>query len=260
MKITIYVDADSVPKALRSIILKAAVRLGAAAFFVSDRPLKDVEAFIAEDTHRLREEIRSGGRALSTEEKRAVRSKLRFIQVPVGEGSADDWIVKSAEEALEKDAELRVLAVTHDIPLAARRLETDDFSRCVEMDEHVRRVEMAGSARFLETDGTARRVEMAGSARLLETDGTARRVEMAGSARLLETDGIARRVAVIDDRGGEYTREDIKTRLADRLVNAELRSAGVFADLQGKQTDSGTVKAFADCLDRVSRRLLDARL
>ena len=164
----IWVDADSIPESLRKIILKAAVRLGTAAYFVADRELPDVKQFIAEDTHRIRVEKSDNN----------LKSAIKMITVPSGENSADNYIVQNIPETS--------LCVTHDIPLAARLLE----KKCY----------------------------------------------------------------VIDDRGGEYSSETIKTRLGDRLVNAELRSWGIFTDLQKKSTQKD-VKMFADKLDAVSLRI-----
>ena len=59
---------------------------------------------------------------------------------------------------------------------------------------------------------------------------------------------------MIDDRGSEYTSDDIKARLGDRLVNKELRSWGVFTDQQGKM-DASNQKSFADSFDRLLTRL-----
>lgn len=169
MKFDIWVDSDSVPKNLRTIILKAAVRLSAAAYFVADRELPDVKQFIAEDTHRLRVAIGDN----------TIKSPVKMIVVQSGENSADDYIV---ENVLPSS-----LCITHDIPLADRLLK----KKCI----------------------------------------------------------------VIDDRGGQYTAEDIKSRLADRAVNAELRTWGVFAEAQKKQKPSD-VKAFADKFDTVINRLM----
>ncbi len=63
------------------------------------------------------------------------------------------------------------------------------------------------------------------------------------AARLLE-----KGCTVIDDRGGKYTKDDIKAKLSDRLVNQELRSWGVYAEQQGK-IDSSRQKKFANMLD-----------
>ncbi len=69
------------------------------------------------------------------------------------------------------------------------------------------------------------------------------------AARLLE-----KGCTVIDDRGGEYTDSEIRVRLADRLVNMELRTWGVYSEQQRKMSGSD-VKAFADNLDRTLTRL-----
>ena len=63
------------------------------------------------------------------------------------------------------------------------------------------------------------------------------------AARLLE-----KGCTVIDDRGGRYTTDDIRKKLADRLVNQKLRSWGIYAEQQGK-IDSSRQKRFADMLD-----------
>lgn len=109
MKFDIYVDADSIQRNLRSIILKAAVRLDTAAFFVADRKLPDVEQFIAEDTHRIRVEKQNS----------ELKSKIKMITVDTGENSADDKIVELAGA--------NSLCITHDIPLAARLLDKGCF-------------------------------------------------------------------------------------------------------------------------------------
>lgn len=114
MKFNIWVDADSVPKNLRPVILKAAVRLGCACTFVADRSLPDVKQFIADDTFRLRQEARASG-ITDDVELRSVRSRIRMDVVPSGADSADDHIVELAEASS--------LCITHDIPLASRLLE-----------------------------------------------------------------------------------------------------------------------------------------
>lgn len=64
------------------------------------------------------------------------------------------------------------------------------------------------------------------------------------ASRLLEKGCV-----VIDDRGYRYTEDEIRVKLADRLVNQELRSWGVFAQQQGK-IDAARQKCFADMLDK----------
>lgn len=114
MNLALWIDADSIPKNLRSIILKAAVRVDAQAYFVSDRILSDVKLFIEEDTYR----IRSLKKAEGIEDKvvlKLYKSSIHNIVVQTGQDSADNYIVEKSE--------LPVLCITHDIPLAARMLE-----------------------------------------------------------------------------------------------------------------------------------------
>ena len=168
MLFEIWVDADSVPKGLRTIILRAAARLGLSCSFVADRSLPDVVQYIADDTFALRQKARCEG-VSDPEAIKAVRSRIRMV---------DDHIVQSAKP--------KSLCITHDIPLASRLLEKGCF--------------------------------------------------------------------VIDDRGSEYTSDDIRARLGDRLVNRELRSWGVFAEQQGRM-DASSQKSFADNFDRMLTRL-----
>ena len=177
----IWVDADSVPVKLRQMILKAATRTSARCFFVADRELPDVKAYIAEDTFFLREKARQNGQTDAVEIRR-IRSQISMVVVSSGENSADDYIVEQASS--------ESLCITHDIPLASRLLEKG--------------------------------------------------------------------CTVIDDRGAEYTQDDIRTRLGDRLVNQELRSWGVFSEQQARM-GQGVQKAFADSLDRTITRMMKER-
>lgn len=108
-----WIDADSIPKSLRPIILKAAVRKNAAAVFVADRELKDVKQFIADDTFRVRQEAGD----------KSIKSKISMVVVTTGANSADDYIVENAQEGS--------LCITHDIPLASRLLEKG----CIVIDD-----------------------------------------------------------------------------------------------------------------------------
>ena len=108
-----WIDSDSVPKTLRPIILKAAVRLNTAAVFVADRELKDIKQFIADDTFRVRQA--NGDKTL--------KSKISMVVVAQGTNSADDYIVEKAGEG--------DLCITHDIPLAGRLLE----KKCTVIDD-----------------------------------------------------------------------------------------------------------------------------
>ena len=114
MNFDIWVDADSVPRNLRQMILKAASRIGARCFFVADRELSDVTAYIADDTFARREKARQAGKT-DVAEIRLIRSTISMVVVSRGENSADDNIVSGASSGS--------LCITHDIPLAARLLE-----------------------------------------------------------------------------------------------------------------------------------------
>lgn len=114
MNFDIWVDADSVPRNLRQMILKAASRIGARCFFVADRELPDVKAYIAENTFALREKARQSGQT-DASEIRSICSAISMAVVSPGENSADDYMVSQCPEAS--------LCITHDIPLAARLLE-----------------------------------------------------------------------------------------------------------------------------------------
>ena len=110
----IWVDADSVPVKLRQMILKAASRTSAPCFFVADRELPDVKAYIAADTFALREKARQAGQPDAAQTRR-IKSQISMVVVPSVENSADDYIVGQVSAAS--------LCITHDIPLAARLLE-----------------------------------------------------------------------------------------------------------------------------------------
>ena len=165
-----YVDADSLPRALRPIILKASSRAGGLCVFVADRQLPDIATFINNDTHEKR--VAAGG-------DRSVRSNVRMVVVRTGENSADNTLVEMAQSGS--------LCITHDIPLASRLLEKG----CI----------------------------------------------------------------VLDDRGSEYTADNIKSLLTGREVNNTLREAGIFSEQQ-KSRSTNTIKDFADNLDRVLTRML----
>ena len=107
-----YIDSDSVPVRLREIILRRLVKENIPAWFVADRPLKDVRQKIAEHTASLREPLRS---TMDKEELRKVKSPIEMVVVETGANSADDRIVEMAEAP--------GLAITHDIPLAERLIK-----------------------------------------------------------------------------------------------------------------------------------------
>ncbi len=119
MNLTIWIDADSIPKNLRSIILKAAVRVNVQAYFVSDRALSDVQLFIEEDTCRIRKHKKAEGIEDKTTLK-SYKSMIHAIVVQTGKDSADNYIVENST--------LPALCITHDIPLASRMLEKGAFA------------------------------------------------------------------------------------------------------------------------------------
>ena len=82
----ILVDADSCPAPARSLVLRAAVRTKTKAFFAANRNIPGIENDYAE-----------------------------MVICPEGEGAADDRLVSLAKSG--------DLALTRDIPLAARLLE-----------------------------------------------------------------------------------------------------------------------------------------
>ncbi|WP_320130338.1 DUF188 domain-containing protein [uncultured Sphaerochaeta sp.] len=86
------------------------------ALFVSDRPLKDVQLAKQEHTSQLRKQAKAEG-VSDVLALRSLQSKIESIVVASGMDSADNWIVENAE--------LPCLAVTHDIPLAARLVAKD---------------------------------------------------------------------------------------------------------------------------------------
>lgn len=108
----IYVDADSFPRELVQIVLKRAVKEYKAIgeiIFVSDRVIAEVRNTSEHHTALLREGI------VDKEERRKVKSNIKYIVVEQGANSADDKIVEIAT--------LPSFAITHDIPLAFRLVE-----------------------------------------------------------------------------------------------------------------------------------------
>ncbi|HOE84615.1 MAG TPA: DUF188 domain-containing protein [Sphaerochaeta sp.] len=109
--VTLYVDADSVPLQIRSIILRRVAKEDLAAIFVADRPLKDVKRAYEEHTAALRAAAKEGGEE-DAERLRSIRSPIAMVVVSAGLDSADDWIVEHSEDGS--------VAITHDVPLASR--------------------------------------------------------------------------------------------------------------------------------------------
>lgn len=93
--ILLFVDADSCPRNVRAIILRAIQKRRVAAVFAADRPLPDVSE------------------AMESEQKEIdTKPLIHMAVVEKGENSADDYLVNIAHAG--------ALAITRDIPLAAR--------------------------------------------------------------------------------------------------------------------------------------------
>lgn len=110
----IYVDADSFPGELLSIVLRRIVKESSSvgkAVFVSDRVIPAVRDALEAHTHALREEAKGKGVTERTE-LRKIKSVISEEVVPSGMNSADDRIVEIAS--------LPGFCITHDIPLSSR--------------------------------------------------------------------------------------------------------------------------------------------
>ena len=94
----LYVDADSCPRQLRSIILKAVIRCRIPSLFVADRSLPDV--------------VQAASRGLHNDSGSPL---VQMLVVHKGDDSADDMLVELGVSG--------ALAVTRDIPLASRLAE-----------------------------------------------------------------------------------------------------------------------------------------
>lgn len=101
--VELYIDADSCPKPIRAIILKAIVNRNLKAFFVADRPLKDVQQTYEEHTSALRSTV-------NEDERRLIKSPITMVVVQSGDDQADQWIADHAPKG--------ALAITRDIILA----------------------------------------------------------------------------------------------------------------------------------------------
>lgn len=120
--VLLWVDGDSCPKNLRAILLRAIVRTGIRATFVADRSLPDVVQAMADHTASLRRQVKElvshpDSPDLAVDNIRRVRTPISMAIVNPGADSADDYIVEHAAP--------RTLAVTHDVPLAARLVAKD---------------------------------------------------------------------------------------------------------------------------------------
>ena len=107
----VLVDADSLPKNIRSIVIKAAIKRNLDITFVSDRFLKDIQTAYNQHTAQLRKRAKENG-IVEKDALTKIKSSIKQIVVETGMNSADDKIVELAQEGS--------LAITHDIPLADR--------------------------------------------------------------------------------------------------------------------------------------------
>ncbi len=151
--VIIFVDADSCPKALRSIILKAVVKRKVPSVFVADRVLPDV---------------------VSVEKSHSKEPFLvKMVVVEKGDDSADNELVDISIPG--------ALAVTRDVILADRLAQKG--------------------------------------------------------------------VTVLDDRGGVFTKENVKERLSLRNMMSELREYNIYVE-RTRPMGSKEIQLFANALDR----------
>ncbi|MFA6844785.1 MAG: DUF188 domain-containing protein [Sphaerochaetaceae bacterium] len=113
-ELSLFIDADSVPVSIRAVILRCIVRRGFDALFVADRPLRDVLQAKEEHTGLLRKAAKEGG-LVDQDDLKAIKSGIEMVTVPTSADSADDYLVEHLV--------LPALAITHDVPLAARLVE-----------------------------------------------------------------------------------------------------------------------------------------
>ena len=66
-------------------------------------------------------------------------------------------------------------------------------------------------------------------------------------------------VLVLDDRGGVYTRENIRERVSERERMMEFRSMGIFPEKGREALGEREIKAFAAAFDRELSRLIRDR-
>lgn len=173
---SLYIDADSLPKQHREIVLRRVMKDHIESYFVADRSLPDVLDVIKEDTRTLRDPYRG---VLDKDDLKKIKSNIHMVVVETGANSADDYIV----EIIKTPS----LAITHDIPLAARLLDKGAF--------------------------------------------------------------------VIDDRGREFNKDNIKQLLSLRDLNTSFRETGIFFD-KSARFDSKTLNQFANCFDSIIAKLV----
>ncbi len=175
----IYIDADSLPKSHRAIILKRVVKESECigeCVFACDRMLSDVKEAQENHTAALRLPFRD---MLDKLELRKIKTNIQMVVVPVGANSADDYLVENAA--------IPGFAITHDIPLASRLIEKG--------------------------------------------------------------------LVVLDDRGHELTKENIRARLSERNFMESLRQNG-FVSEKTKSFDQRTINEFASAFDSLFNRFV----
>lgn len=172
----LYIDADSVPKPIREIIIRRILKNQLEAVFVADRELPDVKKAISDDTALRREPYRN---VLDKVELRKIKSRISMIVVESGTNSADNELVRIASSP--------ALAITHDIPLASRLLEKG--------------------------------------------------------------------LVVIDDRGRDFTQDNINYLLSLRDLNSDFRDMGVSFE-KSSHFNQKTINEFANRFDMSIQKLL----
>ena len=111
----IYIDADSLPKQHRAIILKRIVKESTyigECVFASDRILNDVRDARDAHTASLRLPYRE---KIDKDELRKIKSNIQMVVVPTGTNSADDYLFENSKTP--------GFAITHDVPLSDRLVQ-----------------------------------------------------------------------------------------------------------------------------------------
>ena len=154
----------------------------------------------------------------------------------------------------------RIIGKDYEAWFAADRA-LPDVMKAIEEDKSIRRA----AVRETTTREEARRI---GSNIHMETVGSGmnsaddRLVEISEAPALGITHDIplaarllAKGLIVIDDRGGEYTSDNIGHRLSERDSNALLREMGLFGGSRSKPFDEKTIRLFSAAFDKALQRL-----
>lgn len=146
----IYIDSDSLPLKLRSIILSRVLKeidyIGECVFS-SDRNLSDVKSVIDKDTFTLRE---NSGLERDSDERKSIRSKIRLSIVKTGDNSADDYLYYNSTPP--------GFIISHDIPLLSRfvdkgLLSLDDRGNIYSKENIKERLSLRNAMTRLRIDG-----------------------------------------------------------------------------------------------------------